>query len=151
MPQGWQRRGVIPFEEMDARLKAMGLTRQWLAEASGRRPDSIRAALAPAAPPSKRSALIQKALSDAIEKEERDRAAAEGARVDVPPGYAAIFWTPEEFDRADRASRVAGAESVAEFCRDVIQTAARRLLREPPELKVAEEPPPYRARKQSGE
>lgn len=72
---------MIPFEEIDKRLDALTLDRKWLSEASGRKPDSIRVALAPNAPTSKRSELLQKALSDPIEKEE-DRRRAHAAMPD---------------------------------------------------------------------
>ncbi len=61
---------MIPFDEIDERLKNMGKDRAWLAEKTRRSFDSIRSALAPNAKPKSRSALLQKALSDAIEREE---------------------------------------------------------------------------------
>ncbi len=61
---------MIPFDQIDKRLEALGKDRSWLSQESGRKPDSIRVALAPNAPPAKRSSLLQKALSDAIEREE---------------------------------------------------------------------------------
>lgn len=61
---------MIPFTEIAERLKGIRKDRAWLSAASGRKPDSIRVALAPKAPASKRSELLQKALSDAIEREE---------------------------------------------------------------------------------
>lgn len=64
---------MIPFNEMDQRLKKLEKDRTWLSQVSGRKPDSIRVALAKNAPASKRSPLIQKALSDAIEREEAAR------------------------------------------------------------------------------
>ena len=64
------------------------------------------------------------------------------------PPWNVIFQTAEEFDRADRASRVAKAESLTEFCRaailekadDLLAKKARssdRNLQEPPSAKVA--------------
>jgi hypothetical protein len=64
---------MIPFEKIDERLAELGLDRSWLAEKSGRKPDSIGSALAPSAHPSKRSKHLQRALSDAIEREEAAR------------------------------------------------------------------------------
>ena len=64
---------MIPFEEIDARLDALGKDRKWLAEASGRKIASINVALAPNAPAKQRSSLLQKALSDAIKAEEEKR------------------------------------------------------------------------------
>lgn len=112
---------MIEFDDVDDRLQAMGQTRAWLATITGRSAESIRSALAPNASPSKRSKHLQRAISDAIEGEEARRAK-------VPPGYSAIFWDDGELDRADRASRVARAPSLAEFCHDVIQAEASRLL-----------------------
>ena len=61
---------MIPFEDIENRLKKLGKDRMWLAEKSGRSHASIRTALAKSAVPKARSALLQKALSDAIEREE---------------------------------------------------------------------------------
>ena len=64
---------MIPFEDIESRLKKLGKDRVWLAEKSGRSHASIRTALAKSAVPKARSALLQKALSDAIEREELDQ------------------------------------------------------------------------------
>lgn len=121
---GAKLRRMIPFDEIDSRLDAIGKDRAWLAAVTGRSYDSIRGALAPNAEKKRRSALLQKALSDAIAAEEKRR----GVGL-VPSGYAAIFLNDEEFDRADRASRIAGCDSLAQFCRDAIQSRARQLIR----------------------
>ncbi len=65
---------MIAFENMDERLKAISKDRNWLAEVSGKKPDTIRGALAPNAPLFKRSESLQKALSEAIEREETSQA-----------------------------------------------------------------------------
>lgn len=115
---------MIPFEDMDERLRILGKTRSWLAEASGRSPDSIRTALAPNAPAAKRSQLLQRALSDAIEAE----SAGQEIAAKVPPGYSAIFQTDEMHDRADRASRMVNSPSLADFCRDAIMTRVEEIM-----------------------
>lgn len=74
---------MIPFDEIDARLKSLGKSRVWLAEASGRKLRSIGDALAPAASDSKRSPLLQRALSDAIRDEEERQNAAQSTT--LPP------------------------------------------------------------------
>ena len=61
---------MIPFEEIDQRLKSLDKDRTWLAQESQRSEGSIRSALAPKAHPKQRSELLQKALTDAIEREE---------------------------------------------------------------------------------
>lgn len=61
---------MIPFDEIDQRLEKLGRNRKWLVEATGRSDHAIRSALAPNATPKSRSALLQKALTDAIEREE---------------------------------------------------------------------------------
>lgn len=65
---------MISFEDIPKRLKGIGKDRKWLAENSGRSYDSIRTALAKNAAPKSRSALLQKALTDAIEREEIEQA-----------------------------------------------------------------------------
>jgi len=112
---------MIPFEEIDARLSKLGKNRTWLAEKSGRSADSIRGALAPNAPPAKRSELLQKALSDAIEGEEH-------FTPQNIPGYSEIFLSDAQLDLVDKASRVAGSASLKDFCRDAIQAHAKVLL-----------------------
>jgi hypothetical protein len=65
---------MIQFEDIEKRLKGIGKDRKWLAENSGRSYDSIRTALAKKAAPKSRSTLLQKALTDAIEREESEQA-----------------------------------------------------------------------------
>ena len=65
---------MIQFEDISKRLEGIGKDRKWLAENSGRSYDSIRTALAKKAAPKSRSTLLQKALSDAIEREEMEQA-----------------------------------------------------------------------------
>lgn len=116
---------MIDFDDMDQALKELGKTRAWLAEASERSPDSVRTALAPNAPPSKRSKLLQRALSDAIERERQLQA---GPKPVAPPGYSSIFMNDEQLDRAERASRLGPWDSLADFCRDAIMAKADELL-----------------------
>ena len=116
---------MIPFDQIDKRLDALGKDRKWLAEVTGRSYDSLRTALAPKAPESKRSDLLQKALTDAIEREEEARAA-----MLEPPviGFHNMFLDDVQMDRADRASRKINAASLVEFCRDAILFRADELL-----------------------
>ena len=65
---------MIPFDEIDQRLEKLGRNRKWLVEATGRSDHAIRSALAPNATAKSRSALLQKALTDAIEREEMEQA-----------------------------------------------------------------------------
>lgn len=67
---------MIPFEDIERRLKELGKDRVWLASESGRKPNSIRVALAPNADEKNRSPLLQRALSEAIEAEEGRRQSA---------------------------------------------------------------------------
>lgn len=115
---------MIAFNEIDNRLESLGKDRPWLAETTGRSPDSIRTALAPNAPASKRSNLLQKALSDAIEREEE----AQGTATPQIAGIYEIRQTPEQTERADRASRMVSADSFAEFCLAAIQHRANEIL-----------------------
>lgn len=69
---------------------------------------------------------MQEVLSRAIEDEENRRHEPR----EVRPGVFEIFQTEEELDRADRASRVAGSDSLVNFCREVIFDAADHLLKQ---------------------
>jgi hypothetical protein len=123
---------MIPFEEIDAALKSLGKDRAWLAAESGRSPNSIRAALAPNGNEKQKSALIQKALSDAIEREEARQANAAltpfAEPPEIPAGHTAIYLTGQLYEDAERASRIVGAPTLAAFCHDVIQTQARLII-----------------------
>lgn len=116
---------MIPYDEIDNRLKAIGKNRAWLAERSGRSPGSLRAALAPNANPKNRTNLLQRALSETIEREEADQAAFSQP---IPPGMTNVFLNDEMLDRADRASRQVNSSSLAEFCRDAILFRADEIL-----------------------
>lgn len=101
---------MIPFEEIDDRLKSIGQNRAWLAAETNRSPDSIRTALAPKAPESKRSSLLQKALTDAIEKEEARQREALSLPLNPPatialPDRVTIECQPEERRKWDAAAR----------------------------------------------
>jgi SOS-response transcriptional repressor LexA len=115
---------MIPFDEIDDRLQKLGLDRAWLSHASGRKPDSIRVALAPSAPPSKRSELLQRALSDAIEREEESRRAQAQAAAPILPNRITVEPTVAQFESWDRASRAAGASSLSEWAIEELNKAA---------------------------
>lgn len=118
---------MIPFNEIDEKLATIGKNRKWLSDASGRSENSIRAALAPNATPERRSKLLQRALTEAIEREESNQFP---KKLSVPPGYSEIFLNDETLDLADKASRLVGADSLASFCREVIQSEAKRIVAE---------------------
>jgi SOS-response transcriptional repressor LexA len=109
---------MIPFDEIDSRLEALGKDRKWLAEKSGRSYDSIRTALAPSASPSKRSELLQKALSDAIEREESRSA-------EHIPDQLALTATPDEFDAWCRAYKASDADTLKEWAVEQLNRAAK--------------------------
>lgn len=115
---------MIAYSEIDSRLKLLEKDRAWLASNTGRSAGSIRAALAPNAVAKQRTALLQKALSDAIEREEALR----GTASPQIAGVYEIRQTPEQSERADRASRMVGSASFAEFCLQAIQHRANEIL-----------------------
>ena len=116
---------MIPFEEIDKRLDALGKDRKWLAEASGRKPDSIRVALATNADQKNRTSLLQKALSDAIEREDLAQAVTHEPPL---PGFHNVFLDDAQIIRADLASRQTSATSLVEFCRQAIIHRAEEIL-----------------------
>lgn len=115
---------MIPFEEMDERLAKLGKNRAWLSEATDYSEASVREALAPNS--KKRSKLLHRALSGAIEKEEHAQRE-QSPSASLPPGMHEIFLTDEQLDRADRASRLVRAPSLADFCRDAIELRAKEI------------------------
>ncbi len=114
---------MIEWTEIDSRLDSIGKNRRWLSEQTPYSADTIRTALAPNS--TKRSARMLAVLSRAIEDEEAKSEARQSR-----PGMFDIFLTEEQLDKADRASRLVGAPSLVQFCRDAIFAAAERILRE---------------------
>lgn len=94
---------MIPFDEIDSRLDQLGLDRSWLAEKSGRSPSSIRSALAPNAHPKQRSELLQRALSDAIEREE---AARRGRHAEPDENLIRVSFSDEDFAEIEAAAGI---------------------------------------------
>jgi len=115
---------MIPFDEIDQRLKALGKDRAWLSEESGRKPDSVRVALAPNALAAKRSELLQKALSDAIEREESSRA----AKADLPSRLAVQPANEEEFRAWCRAYKASAHDTLEDWAIASLNDAAAQWL-----------------------
>lgn len=127
---------MIPFEEVDRRLAALGKDRQWLAEKTGYSYASIREALAPNS--KKRSWRIQREITDALEGEEQVQglAAPTAAQnlvleVDVPT-----------FERWSRAALKHG-EIITDYAIRAIEEAAAADLAKPTLLRAAEQAPDY--------
>lgn len=116
---------MIAWNEIDSRLAALGKDRQWLASVTPYSPDTIRTALAPKS--TKRSERMLQVLAKAIEDEEAKVEAPNTVTPDLP-GVLSIFRTEEEFDLADRASRLVGAPSLSDYCHDVIMAESERIL-----------------------
>ena len=110
---------MIPFTQIDERLEKLGKNRAWLVEATGRSEGAIRSALAPKASDKHRSELLQRVLSEAIQKEED----AQRSCVRLPDQLA-LAPTPEEFDAWDRASRAARAPTLRDWAIDELNKAA---------------------------
>ncbi|MEO5712597.1 MAG: hypothetical protein ABIT37_03840 [Luteolibacter sp.] len=138
---------MIAFEDIDKRLKEIGKNRAWLAEVTGRSPDSIRVALAPNAPDYKRTKLLAKALSDAIEKEESAELKPAG---ELPlPDRLTIEVEPERMTRyceaADFAHQNLKAWAIQELNKAADEWLALKnrqklssVAEEPPQSKVAD-------------
>ena len=105
---------MIPFEEIDARLEALGKDRVWLGENTPYSSDYLRTVLAPNS--TRRTERVQKIISDAIEREESDRASAE----QQIPGVFDVLVTPEQIDGAYRAAAALHIDDIAVFCREAI-------------------------------
>lgn len=101
---------MIPFEEIDDRLGAIGKNRKWLVEQTGRSDGAIRSALAPGSLPKYKTSLLQKALTDAIEKEEARQREALSIPLNTPapivlPDRVTIECQPEERRKWDKAAK----------------------------------------------
>lgn len=112
---------VTEHQEIRRRLAAIGKDRKWLARQLNMSEHTIRQYLQPKGKRTKEFvAEIERVI---VLEEARQRE----NQADVPP-WNVIFKTAEEFDRADRASRLIKAESLTEFCRAVILKRADEIL-----------------------
>lgn len=118
---------MIPFEEIDTRLEALGKDRVWLAEISGRSPHSVRAALAPNALPKSRSELIQKALSDAIYREEDRQQAAKAVPPMPIPQNLVLTLTDKEFNEWSAAQIKSGMPTLKDWATAALNSSASRM------------------------
>lgn len=135
---------MIPFEEIDARLSAIGKNRAWLAEITGRSAGSIRSALAPNAEDKHRSALLQKALSDAIEREEQQQSQ---PATPTLPDRITLEVHPTTMDRWNAAA-AAQNETTRQWAITELNRAAEawRATQAQNFLKVADAPAEYRTK-----
>ncbi len=140
---------MIDFDQIDARLDALGLNRAWLAEKSGRSAGAIRAALAPNAVPKNRSELLQRALSETIEREEQSQQ----TKV-VLPERISIEVSKAEFDAWCRAYKASPHDTLEDWTIASLNSAADRWFQQQREeqerawrkrvpLKVVEEGPHF--------
>ena len=102
-------------------LATIGKDRRWLAKQLKLSENTIRQYLGPKG---KRTVELMEEIDRTITLE---AARQREVQPDAPP-WNVIFQTAEEFDRADRASRILKAESLTEFCRAVILEKADDLL-----------------------
>jgi hypothetical protein len=137
----------MDWNDIDTRLDQLGKDRRWLAERAGYTYDTIRNTLAPNA--TKRSDRMLTVLSRAIEDEE-ERQVSPKSR-EIRPGVFEIFQTDEQLHTADLASRIVGAPSLADFCRDVILTESERIIVQEAESTGSDAPPnPVESPKKTG-
>ena len=112
---------MIDYREISRRLAAIGKDRPWLAKQLNLSANTIRQYLGPKG---KRT----KEFMDDIERVITLETARQREVQPEAPPWNVIFRTAEEFDKADRASRVAKAESLTEFCRAAILERAEGIL-----------------------
>lgn len=112
---------MIDYEDIPRLLATIGKDRRWLAKQLKLSDNTIRQYLGPKG---KRTAELMDEIERAITLE---TARQRETQPEAPP-WNVIFRTAEEFDRADRASRMVKAESLREFCRNAILTMADGIL-----------------------
>ena len=106
---------MIFFEEINIRLKTLGKDRAWLAEQTAYSPAYLRDVIAPSS--AKRTARVQKIISDAIEREESAQAAAkESAAVEALKQHAiTVYPSREQFNRWTEAFKASQARNLEEW------------------------------------
>ena len=114
---------MIDYEDIPRLLATIGKDRRWLAKQLKLSENTIRQYLGPKG---KRTIELMEEIDRTITLE---AARQREVQPDAPP-WNVIFQTAEEFDRADRASRILKAESLTEFCRAVILEKADDLIAE---------------------
>jgi hypothetical protein len=114
---------VIDHQDIPHRLAAIRKDRRWLAKQLRLSDNTIRQYLGPKG---KRTKELMEDIERVIVLEE---ARQRENQADAPP-WNVLFRTAEEFDRADRASRLVKAESLTEFCREAILERAEGILAE---------------------
>lgn len=112
---------MTEHQEIRQRLAAIGKDRKWLAKQLKLSEHTVRQYLQPKG--KRTPELIQEidrviTLESARQRENQPNS----------PPWNQIFSTDEEFDRVDVASRLIGAESLKEFCRDAILARADEIL-----------------------
>jgi hypothetical protein len=112
---------VIDYQDIPRLLATIGKDRRWLAKQLKLSDNTIRQYLGPKG---KRTVELMEEIEKVLTLETvRQRE----VQPEGPP-WNQIFKTAEEFDRADRASRLVKAESLTEFCRAAILERADDLL-----------------------
>ncbi|MEO5713627.1 MAG: hypothetical protein ABIT37_09060 [Luteolibacter sp.] len=136
---------MIDYQDIPRLLATIGKDRRWLAKKLKLSDNTIRQYLGP-----KGKRTVE--LMDEIEKILTLETARQNENQPDAPPWNQIFRTADEFDRADRASRIVKAESLKDFCRTAILEKADELLSkkarsnyktlpDPQTAKVAETPP----------
>ena len=126
---------MIDYEDIPRLLATIGKDRRWLAKQLKLSDNTIRQYLGPKG---KRTVELMEEIERAITLE---TARQRETQPEAPP-WNVIFRTAEEFDRADRASRLVKAESLREFCRNAILTMADGILAAKSRSADSKTPPP---------
>lgn len=114
---------MITYDDIDARLSAIGKDRRWLAEKTGRKLSSLHTSLAPNADAQKnRSARLQRSLSEAIEREEQRQSE---AITDLRSQNLVISASNEQF-RAWNAASLAAEKLIEDWARDGLDRMASK-------------------------
>ena len=130
---------MTEHQEIRRRLAAIGKDRNWLAKQLNMSEHTIRQYLQPKG---KRTKEFMEEIDRVMTLES---ARQRENQADAPP-WNVIFKTEDEFDRADRASRIVNAESIKDFCRTAILEKADELLSKKARSKYKTLPDPQTAK-----
>ena len=136
---------MIPFEEIDKRLAALGKDRAWLAENTPYSSDYIRTVLAPKS--TRRTSRVLQILSEAIEREELKNEDIK-TQCDFPPDRITVEVSSERLDRYLEAADLADQQLKPWIISELNKAAEEWLAKKNQSgLRVAEDPTPYRITK----
>lgn len=109
-----------PARELTQLLEKTGRTREWLVKQTGNTAVTVKQYL--------NGTKSSRPFFEKAKKILLEELSNQSQKAKPPLQWDLLFATEEEFTLVDRASRMAGAESMTEFCRAVLIKTAREII-----------------------